>query len=49
MSTISTNAPGLNNLFKAFFKRIQDRGWKPNIKKDEEDEYDDEVNTNKKA
>ena len=49
MSAVSTNAPGLGNLINALIKQIKDRGWKSNVKKDIEDEYDDEVNTKIKA
>lgn len=38
--------PGdLSDLIRSFFKRIYDRGFKIQVKKDTEDEDDDEVNS----
>ena len=45
MSAVSTNFPELNKLQKSLVARLKDRSYAPNIKKDLEDFYDDEVNT----
>lgn len=45
MSTFATNAGEIKKLAQASVERLKDRMGKPNIKKDLEDEDDDEVNT----
>jgi len=45
MMTATTNIKELRNMQSALFKRIKDRGYLPNLKKDVEDEDDDETNT----
>lgn len=45
MSTFATNAGELKKIGEATFFRVKDRSGLPNLKKDLEDEDDDEVNT----
>lgn len=45
MSTFATNAGEMKKLVKASVDRLRDRMGQPSIKKDLEDEDDDEVNT----
>ena len=45
MSTFATNLPEIRNYGKALIARFKDRGLLPNLKKDVEDEDDDETNT----
>jgi hypothetical protein len=45
MSTFATNVGEIRNIEGALLKRLKDRGFLPNIKKDMEDEDDDEANT----
>jgi hypothetical protein len=44
-SSITTNISEVQKFINVTFKRFRDRGFKPNIKKDLEDEDDDTVNT----
>jgi hypothetical protein len=44
-SAISTNIQEIRKLITSSLKRFKDRGFKPNLKKDLEDEDDDTPNT----
>jgi hypothetical protein len=49
MSSVITNIKEVERISKVFIARFLDRNYKLNIKKDEEDSDDDEVNTKKKS
>ena len=44
-SAIASNISEINIIAKSGFNRFKDRGFKTNLKKDPEDEDDDEPNT----
>ena len=44
-SAIATNISEIKTIAKSSFDRFKDRGFKPNLKKDLEDEDDDAPNT----
>ena len=44
-SAIASNLEEIKTIAKSSFDRFKDRGFKPNLKKDLEDEDDDEPNT----
>ena len=48
LSAILTNVPEYQAYLKIELKRLIDRGFKPNLKKDLEDEIDDEPNSKQK-
>lgn len=48
LSALTTNIPEVKQFVQAQAKRLADRRFRPNLKKDPEDEDDDEVNTSKK-
>ena len=45
LSALATNIPEVTGYLKVELKRLFDRGFKPNLKKDLEDEDDDEPNS----